>query len=146
MALALSLAVVTKLSMVSLVFILGLLGLIASLSTVAIPARVLGRPVDTVDSRGRKLLGLARILLASGLVAYGAIWTVYRFDYNAAASIGRPLEWSGLAAEGTLVAHALGRLRRTHALPEPYIYNFFYHVHVSRLFPGFLLGEVRQGG
>lgn len=146
MALALSLAVVTKLSAVPLVLIMGLLGLIASLSTVAIPVRVVGRPAYTLTGRGRKLIGLALILLVSGLVAYSVIWAMYRFDYNAAPSLGRPPEWRGLVAEGTLSAHALSWLRRTQALPEPYVYNFFHHVHLSRLFPGFLLGEIRQGG
>jgi hypothetical protein len=92
------------------------------------------------------LIGLALVLLVCAVVAYGGVWAMYGFDYRAAAAIGRPIDWSGLAAEGTLGAHALSWLRRTHALPEPYIYNFFHHVQIAPLFPGFLLGEVRQGG
>jgi hypothetical protein len=144
-ALGLSLAVVTKLSTGSLVLVLGLLALIAGVSTVSIPVRIFGRSA-LLDRRGAKLVGLALVLLVAGLVAYGAVWATYGFDYRAAESIGRPLTWSEVAADGTPAAHALAFIRRTRILPEPYVYNFFQHVHLSGLFPAYLLGEVRQGG
>jgi hypothetical protein len=144
-AAGLSLAVVTKLSTGSLVLVLALLGLAAGLARGAIPVRILGRRA-LIERRPAKLLGLALVLLAAGALAYGAIWMTYRFDYRAAASIGRPVDWGGMAAEGTLAAHALDWLRRTRVLPEPYVYNFFQHAHLSGLFPAYLFGEVRQGG
>ena len=146
MSLALALAVVTKLSAGSLVFVLGLLALIAGVSTVEIPLWIAGRRVSTLAPRGRKLIGLAGMLLVAGLVAYGAIWATYRFDYSGLPAGGPPPAWKELAAEGTLGAHALGWLRHTRIFPEPYVYNFFYHLHVARWAPGFLLGQIRAGG
>ena len=146
MAAALSLAVVTKLSMLVLVFLIGLLGLIVSGSSLAIPVTFRGRHAWTLAGRVRKLAGFALVFLVSSLVAYVVIWATYRFDYTAAPSFPRQPDCPALLPAGVVFGDALSWLRQTKAFPEPYLYNFFQHVHVSRFIPGFLLGEIRQGG
>ena len=145
---AFALALVTKLSMAMLIPIMVLLGLITSLSRVEIPLRIGGPRGRTLSGRGRKLIALGLLLVVASLVAYGVIWATYQFGYRGAESVGprRPPEWAGLAPAGTPLGRALGWLRQTKALPEPYIYNFFYHLRTSGLFPAFLCGEIRQGG
>ena len=144
-ALALSLAVVTKLSTASIVLTLGLLGLIAGLARIDIPVRLAGQTVAVVRRPRSKLLGLALVVLGCCVVAYGAVWAVYRFDYHAAPSAGS-IDWPEMVPEGTRAAEVASWLRRTHVLPEPYVYNFFQHRYLARLYPGFLLGGVRDGG
>jgi hypothetical protein len=74
------------------------------------------------------------------------VWATYGFSYHPAAATGRDVDWRALAGDGTALARARDWLRHTRALPEPYIYNFFHHVHLAGRFPGFLLGDVRPGG
>jgi 4-amino-4-deoxy-L-arabinose transferase-like glycosyltransferase len=146
MALASGLAVVTKLSMLLLVPLIGLLGLIVSVSPLAIPVTFPGGRTYTLVSRGRKLVAFVLIFLVSSAVAYVVIWAIYRFDYSAAPSLARQPDCPLLLPGGTISSGALDWLRHTRAFPEPYLYNFIQHLHVARFIPGFLLGEIRQGG
>jgi 4-amino-4-deoxy-L-arabinose transferase-like glycosyltransferase len=145
-ALALALAVVTKLSTLSVVLALGLLGLIAGLERIDIPVRIAGRTVAVVRDRRRKLLGLALVLLGCGVVAYGAVWATYRFDYRPAKAEGLTVDWAEIAPEGTRAAQVVTWLTRTRVLPEPFVYNLIQHQYLARLYPAFLLGAVRDGG
>lgn len=146
LALAFALAVVTKLSMLVLGLLIGLLALLVSLSPLAIPVTFRGRHVYTLVGRRRKLVAFALVILVSSAAAYVVIWATYRFDYNAAPSWARQPDCPALLPAGTMASDTLDRLRRTRALPEPYLYNFFHHLYISRFIPGFLLGEVRPGG
>jgi hypothetical protein len=148
MALAFALAVVTKLSTAPMILVVALLGCVVSLSKAVIPVRLAGRVVGTLANRRQKLLGLGAALLVTALVTWIVIWATYRFSYSAADSIGmpQPVEWAWMASEGTPVWRVLTWFREVKVLPEPYVYNFFFHLRIKSLIPGFLLGEVRQGG
>jgi len=146
LASAFALAVVTKLSMLVLVPLIGLLGLAVSVSSVAIPVTLSGRPAYTLAGRGRKLAAFALVILVSCVAAYVVIWAAYRFDYSAAPSLVRQPDCPPLLPTGTVSSATFDWLRHVRAFPEPYLYNFFHHLHISRFIPGYLLGEIRQGG
>jgi len=145
-ALALALALVTKLSTLVLVPLIALLGLVVSVMPLTVPVTFRGGPVSMLADRGRKLAAFAVVLLVSSVAAYAVIWAVYRFDYNAAPSVPSPPDCPALLPAGAAPSAALDWLRRTRLLPEPYLHYFFQHAHLARLIPGYLLGEIRQGG
>jgi 4-amino-4-deoxy-L-arabinose transferase-like glycosyltransferase len=146
-AFAFALAVTTKLSVAPLALSIVVLGLVVSAGSRTIPVRIggLARPLA---GRGEKLVGLGVVLLVTGLVTWGVIWATYRFSYSPAEAVGlhQPLDWTRIAPDGTLRSGVATFLRRAGALPEPYLYNLFFHLSIARSFPGFLAGEVRQGG
>lgn len=145
-ALGPALALVTKLSMLVLLPLIGLLGLVVSVLPLALPVTFRGRLISTLRGRREKLAAFALVLLVSSLAAYAAVWATYRFGYHAAPTRPFAPDCPALLPAGAIGNAGLDWLRGTRLLPAPYLHNLVEHLHAGRLIPGYLLGEVRQGG
>ena len=94
-----------------------------------------------------KLLLLAGVLAAMGVIAFFVLWSAYRFRYAASTDprIEAAIPWDRLRPEEPL-ASVVDGLRSSRLLPEGYLWGFvrFFEHQESR--PAFLLGERSDHG
>ncbi len=146
--LALGLALLTKFTLPPFLLILLVLALAASLAAPPLSLRLSGLPPGQVKGWGRKLAALLMVLLGWGLVAYGVIWAMYGFSYEATVTPGfsYPAPWSEVLPRRPALRATLLWVRETRLLPEEYLYGLSYLVAKSGRFVTFLMGEIRFGG
>ena len=146
--LALGLAMLTKFTTLVLCPILVFLGAVLALSERALHLRLKGIPSVALNTRRKKLVAVALLLLSQGLLAYAVIWAAYGFRYTSSISpvASYPLPWESLLAGSHFLRALFDWARTAQVLPEAYLYGLTHMMDLSGKFTSFLMGEVRSGG
>ena len=146
--LALGGAFASKFSAIVLLPILALLGVVVAVSPRELPFDLAGLAGRRLDSRARRLAFVALLLLAMAVVAWLVVWSSYGFharispDPEVAASVN----WEEVAPRHALLRGAASAARRSHLLPDAFLFGFLRFFHHSQERPAFLRGELSREG
>jgi len=142
-ALLFGLAVVTKHSFIALMLIWLMLGMIKIFSREPWEL-ALFTPSRSMATRRAKLFSLCAIFIAAGVVAYGAIWAVYGFRFNAVPGGGSPLFLTRLP-ERAVVESVKSSILTHRLLPEALVAGVLYNLKIWK-HAAYLWGQVSEDG
>jgi len=148
-AVACGVALVTKFTLLLLVFILLLLGLLVSFSRQVLDFNIIGIPRRSVTSPAGKLLALLPVFLLWGLVAFVIVWATYGFSYErfSAERIAEAKPWNLVPlSQFFFLQKAILSARQVKLLPGAYLNGFNWLLARSGRNRAYLLGQVRPGG
>ncbi len=104
-----------------------------------------------IHGRARRILVLAGVVAAQGLLALLVIWGAYGFRYSATAGPGEARETLSCSLDQELsaagrMAPVLGLARELRVLPEAYLYGFTYSLTHAGSRRAFMAGEYSTTG
>lgn len=137
-----------KFSGVLVLPMLGLLGLVVACGREPLPV-ALGRGRRELSGRASRLLAVAGLLLAMGIVAAGAVWAAYGFRSSPQSGVAGGLEgfpWSRVAVEQPLVQQAITSARELSLLPQPWLYGLAHMIAGGHGGVAFLFGRESAAG
>jgi hypothetical protein len=140
-------ACASKFSAPVLAPILGALALVVAVSLEPLVVAI-GRERRPVSGAGRKLRVLALVLAAMTVVALAVVWATYGFQGALAndAAAAQSFEWSNVEPSRAIPKAAVAALRKTHVVPDAFLFGLLRVYRHSESRPAFLFGQVSDRG
>jgi hypothetical protein len=137
-------AFATKFSAMVLLPILASLAVVAAVAPEPVTLALPGRPVRTLVGRGPRLVAMAGVLGAAGVLALAVVWASYGFRSRLSSdpAVEAAFEWDRLEPRGALEKPLARLVRASGVLPEPFVFGFLRVFKHSERRPAFLLGRV----